>query len=248
MHKITMNKFKRRKRKITLKKNIILITILLVLLNTVLLITIYSKKIAPVILDVSKIKLQEINNTLIINNIKSGVIKNIDVDQILIPVLNKSNEIISIDYNLDYVYEIIKDVSANLKSSIKLLENGNVKSLVDEKFLDSGNHGLIAFIPTGSAFNVPSVANLGPKIPSKIMFIGNIFANLETKVTSYGLNNALLEIYLVIDMNNRVIIPLNKEDGNYTVKLLLCAKAIQGKVPHIYGGSLIKETEEISIS
>lgn len=245
MHKISMIKFKRKK--YSLKHMLWFLTLIIVILNTSFLILFYTKKVSPVILEIANVKLQEINSTLIINDLKNKVIKNLNTDDILVTKLNNDEEIISINYNLDYVYDIINDVNKNLQKNINLIEKGDTSSLVDESFFDNKNTGLIVSTPLGIVFNTPLLANLGPKIPAKIMYIGNIFTNLETKVTSYGINNALLEVYLKINIKNSVIVPINKTNNVFDVSLLLAAKVVKGRVPSFYGGTFTTKSEEISI-
>jgi len=38
------------------------------------------------------------------------------------------------------------------------------------------------------------LSNLGPKIPVKFDLVGEVIINIETKITNYGINNAMMEI------------------------------------------------------
>lgn len=184
-------------------------------------------------------KLQEISSTIILNNVKTEISTKIK-DDILLVSKNSSDEIITIDYDLAKAYELLNAVVANIQESITIIESGDVSSYVDEEFLLNKNHGLIVFIPTFNIFNNVFLANIGPRIPAKILFIGNVTATIETKVTNYGMNNGLLEVYLKVSLLNTIVLPNTKTNAELNIDLLIGAKSIQGRVPFQYTENLDK--------
>ena len=91
------------------------------------------------------------------------------------------------------------------------------------------------------------LANLGPKIPVKIDFVGTVLTNIKTKITNYGLNNALVELYAYVMITEEITTPVsfNRLDTEYDV--LLAAKMVNGRVPTFYGNTYEKESSLFNI-
>ena len=64
-----------------------------------------------------------------------------------------------------------------------------------------------------------------------------ILANIKTKITDYGMNNALAEAYIVITLDGQMITPFGQKDEKTTYELLISSKIINGRVPTLYGTS-----------
>ena len=82
------------------------------------------------------------------------------------------------------------------------------------------------------------LSNLGPKIPVKINLVGNIISGVETKVTNYGINNAMIEVYVHLQVNIQVILPFLSDTVQVDTLVPIAMKLIQGSVPNYYGGNL----------
>ena len=91
------------------------------------------------------------------------------------------------------------------------------------------------------------LANIGPKIKIKYDFTNSLIANIQTKVTNFGINNALIEIYLHLEITYLITIPINIEKYKEKYDLLISSKVIQGKVPSFYGNSIIKDGNILDI-
>ena len=201
------------------RKYYILFSFILILFLFVILFSVYSKKINPKLESYTYQKVKEELESNIIKNINN--IYNDNFNNLLEIVQNSDNEIVYVDYDLNKSYDILNNYVNNLKKTIIK------KDIIEVPFLISSNNILLA--------------NIGPKIMIKYDFTNSILANIETKVTNFGINNALIEIYLHLEINYLITIPLNIEKHKEKYDLLLNSKVIQGKVPSFYGNSYIKE-------
>ena len=68
----------------------------------------------------------------------------------------------------------------------------------------------------------------------------------KTKVTNYGVNNILVELYLVIETNNKMIVPYSEHQFGETYEIVLASKVIMGSVPLYYGDTIEKSSAIIS--
>lgn len=201
------------------RKYYILFSFILILFLFVILFSVYSKKINPKLESYTYQKVKEELESNIIKNINN--IYNDNFNSLLEIVQNSDNEIVYVDYDLNKSYDILNNYVNNLKKTIIK------KDIIEVPFLISSDNILLA--------------NIGPKIMIKYDFTNSILANIETKVTNFGINNALIEIYLHLEINYLITIPLNIEKHKEKYDLLLNSKVIQGKVPSFYGNSYIKD-------
>ena len=207
------------------RKYYILFSLSLIFFLFVILFAIYSKKINPKLESYTHQKVKEILEDNITNNINT--IYDDSFSDILKIVQNDDNEIIYVDYNLNKSYKVLNEYIKNLKKTI-IKEN-----IIKVPILISSDNILLA--------------NIGPKIKIKYDFTNSLIANIQTKVTNFGINNALIEIYLHLEITYLITIPINVEKYKEKYDLLISSKVIQGKVPSFYGNSIIKDGKILDI-
>ena len=86
------------------------------------------------------------------------------------------------------------------------------------------------------------ISSLGPKIKFKYEIIDNVKGKIKTKVTDFGVNNALVEMYFELEIGYLVVIPMNKKESVLKTEILISSKIINGKVPTFYGKNIFKES------
>lgn len=202
------------------RKYYILITFLISLFLFIIIFSLYSKKLNP--------KLNDYIDFLVKDEIYKKVIKsnnfitNEEVNDILYIDKNKSNEIVYLDYDIDKTYKLLNKYIDSLKK-----DNSKSKILTVPFFIASDN--II-------------ISSLGPKIKFKYEIIDNVKGKIKTKVTDFGVNNALVEIYFELEIGYLVVIPMNKKESVLKTEILISSKIINGKVPTFYGKNIFKES------
>ena len=202
------------------RKYYILITFLISLFLFIIIFSLYSKKLNP--------KLNDYIDFLVKDEIYKKVIKsnnfitNEEVNNILYIDKNKSNEIVYLDYDIDKTYKLLNKYIDSLKK-----DNSKSKILTVPFFIASDN--II-------------ISSLGPKIKFKYEIIDNVKGKIKTKVTDFGVNNALIEMYFELEIGYLVVIPMNKKESVLRTEILISSKVINGKVPTFYGKNIFKES------
>ena len=202
------------------RKYYILITFLISLFLFIIIFSLYSKKLNP--------KLNDYIDFLVKDEIYKKVIKsnnfitNEEVNDILYIDKNKSNEIVYLDYDIDKTYKLLNKYIDSLKK-----DNSKSKILTVPFFIASDN--II-------------ISSLGPKIKFKYEIIDNVKGKIKTKVTDFGVNNALVEMYFELEIGYLVVIPMNKKESVLKTEILISSKLINGKVPTFYGKNIFKES------
>lgn len=223
-----------------IKFNIFIIVIIICFIISIFTLNIFSKKVLPIFMNyaVSQIK---IKTTSLINKVVSEEVSNIsNLDELISITKNSSNDIQMIDFNSGYVNKLLVSTT---KSLLNKIENINI---FDNSIISKYEDGFIYEIPIGSIFNNIFLNNLGPKIPLKINIIGDVFANINTEIKEYGINNALLEISVNVSVTEKVIIPFISENINVSLSIPVSLKLIQGNIPIYYGSGFERNSNIIS--
>lgn len=181
-----------------------------------------DKRISPKLNHVAKITL---NKKL--KNVASDFLKSssLDNEDILKYTKNSEGEITTINFNQQAIYGMANKLTLSIKNE-----------------LTDANNRLLLNIPIGMASNSPFLNNFGPKIPIGIQYIDTVFTQVKTNIQAYGINNALIEIYLDISLTYEIISPVTKENEELKYSLLIDSVIVNGVVPNLYGKTFESKT------
>ncbi len=231
-----MKVFKRTIKISKLKRNIYFIVLFLIIINSIFLFNIYAKSIKEDTVVLIQNKLDKVIYQFFSDLITDKVISKEKVDDLLSIDKNKQGEILSVRYNLEKTYQVLTEVSSILKTGLSNLENGSIDVSIYDKYLENSKNGLILNIPLFLSSENIFLNNIGPRIPVIINFNSTLLTNIKTKVTNYGLNNALLEIYVTVEIKKIIITPFCNNEDSFHYDILIGALVVNGSVPNFYGG------------
>ncbi len=97
-------------------------------------------------------------------------------------------------------------------------------------------------MPVGTLFKNIILADLGPKISVKLHYLNDVNSSISTKIREYGINNALIEIYVNVEVNIKVLSPFISEKIVLMTSVPLAIKMVQGKIPTYYGNDILKNS------
>lgn len=238
-----MKRFKKRKNSKISK--FYLGVVALIFFFTSLFFNLYSKVASNNLVDVAFIKLNEFMESFLSNNINYDLLKDDVMKDIIVINKNKEGEILYVSYDMDQAYFALEVVTQELESAINELENGvnNTKS----KNIVNGKKGIALkmpmFVNSGNMF----LSNLGPNIYVPINFVGSVLTNIKTKITDYGINNALVEIYVTVVLQTDLISPVVEKESKIDYDVLVASTVVNGRVPDVYGGLIQSKSGGLSI-
>lgn len=224
-----MKRFKHKKYKL----NITSIIIMLIIVNTIAILNYYKNNLTNKLIDISKNTIEVYNNYLIMNFISNDILSKSDLNDIIKLNKNNKDEIISIEYDTKLTYKLLKIVTDEL---YQIVSQTTYKDILDYDF--DIKDDLVIYYPVLLSSNNIFLNNLGPKVPVKIKFLSSLLTNINTKVTSYGLNNVLLEIYLNITISDDIVIPYYNDKISKDYNVLLSSKVVMGTLPNYLGTSI----------
>lgn len=218
-------------------KNSILIIILLII-SIFLAFKFINLKINPVLLDYANMEARKLAS-IIINDAINKNFKDINIDELFI-ITKEENEIKAIDFNPIIVNQVLTNTTTLIQTNLKYLEQGkiellnlNTDALIDYN-TDKLRQGIIYEIPSGVIFGNSFLANIGPKIPVRFSLVGDIVSYVNTNVKDYGINNALIEVNIVLELSEQLILPFVTDKITIDTTIPVALKLIQGTVPNYY--------------
>ena len=236
-----MTKFKKRK-KYRISK-VVILDMALIFFFTYILFIGYSKFVSKRLIDIAHVKLNEFMDYFLSNKINYDLFKGDNLKDIIVINKNSDGEILYVSYDMDKSYKVLDLVTKELENNINDLENGNVGNTQN---ISGGKNGILLKLPMFIGNNA-IISNLGPKIYVPINFVGSILTNLKTKITDYGINNALVEIYVTIKLSTNIISPTSSKEMVIDYDALIASVVVNGRVPSIYGGIIQSKSRDLSI-
>lgn len=237
-----------KKRTILKRQYFILGIILIILFLFFSILNYFNNKVTPKLLSIASTGINRFNETILTNYTVKNLYNEIaTLDNVIKITQNSKEEIISVDFNLESVYKALSIITNYLKENVenektrkKALENYNewLSSLVD---------GIVLSLPIGIVNDSVFTANLGPKVPVKISYVGYVGSSIRIKLEDYGINNVLVSVYIDCSITNEIIIPTLKDKINHQYSILVASKIIQGTVPKYYGGSIETKSNVLNI-
>lgn len=225
------------------KRNFIILIIIGIILGIISVFHYINKKVTPLFLDLAESETEKLATLIINDAVGKQVSEGLKTDTLFDINKDASGSITSIDFNSATVNKLLTTITTSVELNLKYLEEGRVDLLnlpdsilvsYDEKDLKKG---IIYKIPSGSIFNNTILSNIGPKIPVKLNLVGSITSNINTRTTNYGINNALIEVYVDLNVTLEVILPYTKRKTSVETSIPVALKMIQGSVPNFYSGN-----------
>ena len=195
----------------------------------------YSKKISKPIYSYAESEAKRLTTTIINDAISK---QNLDYNEEDLYKIekNNNNEIQLINFNTKEVTKLLSNITKLIEDNIEKINNREDKlnEISQNHNINKAKDGLIYEIPLGAVTGNIFLNSIGTKIPLKLQLIGDVISEVDSTVSEYGLNNALLKIDIKITINTKIIIPFTSKEMSLTNRIPLSIKVIQGTVPNYY--------------
>ena len=248
-----MNRFMHRKRIVLKRRNIVLSIIIMIIITIIFMFNFINKRVTPLFLDLASSETEKLATLIINDAVGKQVSDGLDSNSLYNINKDSKGNISSIDFNSITVNKLLTTITSSIELNLKYLEEGRVDLLnVPDSVLVSYDKkdlkkGIIYKIPSGVIFNNTILSNIGPKVPVKLNLVGSITSNIKAKTTNYGINNALIEVYVDIKVTLEVILPYTKRKTSVESSIPIALKMIQGSVPSYYSGGTSNPSISIPI-
>lgn len=245
-------------RKVKLRKKIkirnkITIIIILLLISILVVFKIFNRFAKPIFMTYAKSETKKLATLIINNAVSKQVSENLTVDNLFNITNDKNGNITSISFNSVIVNKVLTTTTSSVELNLRYIQNGQVDLLeIPNDVLISYDKeklkkGIVYEMPFGVIFNNSILTNISPRIPVKLNLIGSITSQIDTKITNYGINNALIEVYINLELDLQVILPFVSDKTTVKTSVPVAIKLIQGSVPNYYSNGLSSPSISIPI-
>lgn len=223
---------------IKLSKKVYIFVFILVFIFTVIFVNILNRRALPVIMNYASVQTKRIAIEVLRTTGLKEVNKKIKEEELFKVTKNKNDEIESIDFNTVALNETLVIVAKSVRKRLKQVEMGiglpeeMYQDIIDKKL----KKGIIYEVPVGVAFKNSFFSNIGPKIPVKVQYSGNVGLDVKSRVKSYGLNSALIELFIYVEVTQSTILPFQSKDVKVTSEIPVVMKVVKGQIPNYFSG------------
>ena len=211
---------------------------LLVCLVVLVIFKLINSKVTPILVNYAEVETERIAMAVINKSILSFS-NDERLENLVLTTVNDENEIVSVDFDTSVVNNVLYDITNSIENDLILLDNGKLDELdipISNVYEKDDVSGIVYYIPFGVVTGSSVIADIGPKIPVKNKLIGSVYSNVKTDVIEYGINNAIIKIYIQVEVNEQVILPFLSKKVTIKSDIPVLVKMVQGKIPSVYGG------------
>lgn len=208
-----------------------------------LLIRYFSKNIGPMLINYGEAEARRIITLVINNSISKEAFNGIDMDRMLDIKKDSNDRIESIDFDTVEVTSMLDTITNLIQDNLNAIEDGDMQKLdIDLRRISDIDYeeiedGIVYEIPMGSASGSGLINNVGPKIPIRLIMIGDVITNINSDIKEYGINNAMIEVKIDVSVTMLVNMSFVSKEVNIKSSIPVIMKVIQGNVPDYYMGS-----------
>ena len=210
-----------------------------------------SYRISPIIIEYGSLEAKKLSSIIINKSISKHVTEKITNEDLFEITKDTNGEIKAIDFNSALVNKLLTEITNSVQLNLRNIEMGNIEALEfsDDILMDYNKQklkkGIIYEFNTGILTKNPLLANLGPKIPIKLTLIGDVISNISTEIKNYGINNALIEVYINLKLTEKIILPFYNQNIKIESKVPVALKIITGSVPDFYVNGLTQTSPSV---
>lgn len=235
--KVRLRKYKKGKSKLLVSSIYILLFGFIVSLG---IINYFGKVLGDNLIRSASLEVNRITSIIINNSVRRYLSGNDKLE--IVDIIRNGERIDLIRYNTSNVNKISMDISNSIEEDINYLIMGDLDKIdfsmskITDSYYDSIDDGLVLGISIGNITGNSLLANIGPRIPLKLEMVSNVNVDVKNEIKEYGMNNALMEIYIEISVSPVIVMPFMSKEIRVVNKIPLVTEVIQGEIPDSYFG------------
>lgn len=187
---------------------------LLIIAFLIFLIYIYKyidKKVRPSIVAISEVKARQVTIQAINDTINNKIRNNIEYTDLVNVKYDNEGKVTLMQANTILMNSIASDVVLDVQEQLKEISESNIK------------------VPLNNAFNT-QIMKL-PSIRVRIIPQGSVNVDFATEFESTGINQTRHRIYIIVNTDIKMIVPLVSEEIRVTTNIAIAETIIIGDVP-----------------
>ena len=138
-------------------------------------------------------------------------------------------------------YDDLINIVTDSSGKISMIQANSVQINILSKMIDritlsqlaKYSHSVLE-IPLGAFTGISVLSGLGPKVSINIYPYGDVHCSFLSNFTSAGINQTIHKIYLNINVDIRVVLPVKTINVQNQGEVVLCESLIVGQIPDVY--------------
>ncbi len=218
---------------------LIIYLILLALICSIIFIYYFANKLGSGLIKCAEDELNRLTSAIMSNCISKYLEQTEGISLITI-TRNNSGQIERIEYDTKVLNQTRAKILDILDDDLDHLVRGDIEAIglnlnkISDEYYERTKEGIIFTVSIGSSLGNPFFSNLGPKIPLNLTTVGDTSAEITTNIKEYGLNNALLEISIILKATTIIHMPFLSKKVTVINTIPLSIELIQGTIPNQY--------------
>ena len=232
------------KGKAKIKRKLLLFTLITIIIFSIFTVQFIGKTLGEKMIKYAEAEVSRIAKYVVNYAVTTKNRQKLEFNELFIISKNSNEEIQTVDFDPVVVNNILNSITETILSYFKAIEQGDLEvidlsnSLLLNVDINKLERGIVAEIPIGTITDNALLSNLGPKIPVRLSIIGEIESELETEIKYYGINNALITIYVNIRVSEQIYMPIATGKVVVSQRIPIAIKLMQGIVPTAYCGNI----------
>ncbi|MCP8617743.1 sporulation protein YunB [Salirhabdus salicampi] len=206
-----------------------------------------NEGIEPTLMAIAETKTKQFAREAINEAVSKRIAEDLEFEDLIQAETDEDGVITSMGWNSVVLNRVLRNTTFRVQNYLKRMERGEFSpdasldieadpnDLQEEQ--DVNNNPVVEEIPIGEATNIAILSNLGPKIPIRFKVIGDVQSDMEVTIEEYGINSALVKLFIKIEANVSIVIPFSTETTKVSANIPVDVRVIQGHVPEFYNRS-----------
>ncbi|GIN26988.1 sporulation protein YunB [Bacillus licheniformis] len=224
---------------------VMLLSFVFFIFSTAVSLLIINSSIKPTLLNIAEMETNRIATHVIQEAVEDYMSQDENVKNLVEMKTNENGKVTTIDFNSHGLRGMHSKITKQLHEKLKETETEEFNS--SAKTPEGKNDGVIYNIPLGQATGNSLLGNLGPKIPVRLNVVGDVFTDFKQSVEPYGINNALINVGVLVEVKVRVVIPFATKTAVVKNTIPATIQAVHGEVPDFYSGNGSQTAPSIQI-
>lgn len=190
-------------------------------------------RINSLLLPYINVEVERLVNNIVTKSINEEM-KNININDIII----KDEKIF---YNTLKINEIESLLEKSIQEKLTNIDDGRIDEYFIPNRIKTGRfknirNGILCDVSIGSIRGSTLFSNIGPTIPIKLLFSSGINSKIDVEVSEYGINNAIVKVFIILDIDEQIIMPISSKRKRITIKKPIIIDIVRGDIPNYYTG------------
>ena len=173
--------------------------------------------------------------TNLVNKTLNDLDMNEEYNSLLVIEKDDNGEIEKFSYNAVVLNKISSKFSDEIQKKLRQAERGELSNYIySSNNFHHIKNGILCEVTFGTLRNSNLFSNVGPVIPVRLLFLGQVMPDINIKVKEYGINTIMVEVYFKATVKEQISMPFSSKRREIVVNQLLSVDIIRGKVPNYY--------------